>query len=734
VSDFEASLSSHFAALAGKAGLSAGEAAALALRLASGGAPPPLDASALAAAFDAQRAALPSPADSGARLAYLEAACRLLDADALSRAFLLPQPPAAAEEAPQLAAQRLSLDLPAAARAFEGLEGVRRALAPDPSGDAALRAALAASLVRAQHALRGGGAGAGGALRGALLLLLACPSLRDPGWGAELRRLLELLAALPPAHAALAGLALQALPVQALRSLLEALQSFLLAQFYSLFDPSAPYPGSHRLPAALRAALAALAQLHAANEARPAAEALGQHEFACDALNGADWIDPGRGHSLSHLQADYQAWAAAGGGGGGRGGRAAPPPPSAAAFSFAAYPFLYTPATKARMLGFECSLRQQEAFSASLMRSVFDTTACPYCILNVRRSELVADAARELARRAADITKPLKVVFVGEEGVDEGGPTREFFRLLTRTLFSPERGMFAPQGEAGGGGGGGRLLWFAPGGAEAASEADYELAGTVLGLALYNGTLLELSFPRLLYKLLQGGAAGFDDLAEVSPELHRGLCALLATPADQVEQLQLTFSVDYEAGGQRRSAELVPGGAARAVDAAGARAYVAHYADWLLSRSVRKEWAAFRRGFARLVSGPAVRLFRAEELEQLLCGSEELDFSALQAHAQYGEGTNAGDPLATRFWAVAHSLPAAQRKRLLAFVTGSDRVPIGGLAALPFKLQRNGSGDERLPTAHTCFNTLMLPDYSSEEALRDRLLLALENSEGFGLR
>ena len=67
-------------------------------------------------------------------------------------------------------------------------------------------------------------------------------------------------------------------------------------------------------------------------------------------------------------------------------------------------------------------------------------------------------------------------------------------------------------------------------------------------------------------------------------------------------------------------------------------------------------------------------------------------------------------------------------------MTGSDRVPIGGLSALPFKLMRNGDGDERLPTAQTCFHVLLLPQYSNEEVLKDRLLLALDNAEGFGLR
>jgi ubiquitin-protein ligase E3 A len=66
---------------------------------------------------------------------------------------------------------------------------------------------------------------------------------------------------------------------------------------------------------------------------------------------------------------------------------------------------------------------------------------------------------------------------------------------------------------------------------------------------------------------------------------------------------------------------------------------------------------------------------------------------------------------------------------------GSDRVPIKGLGHLtpPFVISRNGSDNKRLPTAHTCFNHLLLPAYQDKDTLRQRLTLAMENAEGFGL-
>ena len=83
-----------------------------------------------------------------------------------------------------------------------------------------------------------------------------------------------------------------------------------------------------------------------------------------------------------------------------------------------------------------------------------------------------------------------------------------------------------------------------------------------------------------------------------------------------------------------------------------------------------------------------------------------------------------------------HTFSYEQKQKLLRFATGSGRAPIGGLSNLlpKFKLQRNGPDSESLPSAATCFSTLLLPEYSSREKLRAKLLLAIENASGFGLQ
>ena len=74
-----------------------------------------------------------------------------------------------------------------------------------------------------------------------------------------------------------------------------------------------------------------------------------------------------------------------------------------------------------------------------------------------------------------------------------------------------------------------------------------------------------------------------------------------------------------------------------------------------------------------------------------------------------------------------------EKKKFLSFVTGCDRAPIDGLGSLTITISNGGSGTNQLPSAHTCFNNLILPNYKNKELLRKKLHIAINYSEGFGL-
>ena len=149
-------------------------------------------------------------------------------------------------------------------------------------------------------------------------------------------------------------------------------------------------------------------------------------------------------------------------------------------------------------------------------------------------------------------------------------------------------------------------------------------------------------------------------------------------------------------------------------------------------------------------------LFEASELELLICGNPLLDFAELEKGTVYDDGYTRDSRVIEDFWAVLHQFDEMEKKKFLKFLTGryyvccaimsfrediliccvdfSDRSPIDGLSKLRFVISRNGDEDTRLPSAHTCFNHMLLPEYSNREVLEKNLRFAISESEGFALR
>lgn len=125
-------------------------------------------------------------------------------------------------------------------------------------------------------------------------------------------------------------------------------------------------------------------------------------------------------------------------------------------------------------------------------------------------------------------------------------------------------------------------------------------------------------------------------------------------------------------------------------------------------------------------------MFQAEELERIICGEQVINFKDLEKAVKY-EGYTLKSPVVKWFWEILHGLSPADKKAFLVFVTGTDRVPIGGLANLKLTVERKGPDAESLPTSHTCSNVLLLPEYSTKLKLKNKLELALKYREGFGL-
>ncbi len=163
-------------------------------------------------------------------------------------------------------------------------------------------------------------------------------------------------------------------------------------------------------------------------------------------------------------------------------------------------------------------------------------------------------------------------------------------------------------------------------------------------------------------------------------------------------------------------------------------AYVSDYIRYLTDVTVRPQYEAFSRGFRRCLHPKSLTLLTSALLQPLVEGQQEIDVEELRQHARY-VGWDASHRTVRDFWGIVSEYDERAKRRLLEFVTASDRVPVGGIKNLQFVVQRNGEEEGEhghLPTAYTCYGTMLLPEYPSQAVLRERLAMALNNAQGFG--
>ncbi|XP_058606651.1 E3 ubiquitin-protein ligase TRIP12 isoform X4 [Onychostoma macrolepis] len=164
---------------------------------------------------------------------------------------------------------------------------------------------------------------------------------------------------------------------------------------------------------------------------------------------------------------------------------------------------------------------------------------------------------------------------------------------------------------------------------------------------------------------------------------------------------------------------------------------------WTLNEGVSRQFESFREGFESVFPLHHLQYFYPEELDQLLCGSksESWDVKTLMECCRPDHGYT-HDSRAVRFlFEVLSSFDAEQQRLFLQFVTGSPRLPVGGFRSLnpPLTIVRKTfesteNPDDFLPSVMTCVNYLKLPDYSSIEIMREKLLIAArEGQQSFHL-
>ncbi|XP_053096715.1 itchy E3 ubiquitin protein ligase b [Pangasianodon hypophthalmus] len=352
--------------------------------------------------------------------------------------------------------------------------------------------------------------------------------------------------------------------------------------------------------------------------------------------------------------------------------------------------------------------------------------------ITVSRKSLFEDSFQQIMSiNPPDLRRRLWIIFPGEEGLDYGGVAREWFFLLSHEVLNPMYCLFEYAGKDN------YCLQINPASSINPDHLKYfRFIGRFIAMALFHGRFIDTGFSLPFYKRILNKPLTLKDLESIDPEFYNSLIWIKDNNIEECG-LEMFFSVDKEILGEITTHELKPDGGNILVTEENKEEYIRLVAEWRLSRGVEEQAQAFFEGFNEVLPQEFLQYFDAKELEVLLCGMQEIDLADWQRNTIYKHYTRTSKQIVW-FWQLVKEMDNEKRMRLLQFVTGTCRLPVGGFNDLmgsngPQKFCIEKTGKENwLPRSHTCFNRLDLPPYKSYEQLKEKVLFAIEETEGFG--
>ncbi|ETN24676.1 hypothetical protein PPTG_00900 [Phytophthora nicotianae INRA-310] len=324
----------------------------------------------------------------------------------------------------------------------------------------------------------------------------------------------------------------------------------------------------------------------------------------------------------------------------------------------------------------------------------------------------------------------LQVNFAGHEDLpsdekDVSGLHRGWMTLLNEKLVDPDVGLFLCTQRSD------QTFFINPQSKLVLGEdhlQHFNAAGRLIGRALLEGSVLNFHLCAPLLKMMLGTPITFGDLEFLDAEIYRNLTWLLDN--DSAESLELDFTVTQRHGNLAQTIELIPAGRNIQVNDDNKFEFADRKFRFMMFECVAPQLASFLKGFYDVVPQRMLLPFNYEELDYLLCGSDEIDIADWRLHTHLALESRQE---VTWFWDVVKEMSRVYQKRLLQLATGCSRVPLVGFQGLTSydgqlcKFTLTDAVGVAYFRSHACHNMLELPYFETKDDLRAALYAALYN-------
>ncbi|KAJ3220520.1 Ubiquitin fusion degradation protein 4 [Clydaea vesicula] len=188
--------------------------------------------------------------------------------------------------------------------------------------------------------------------------------------------------------------------------------------------------------------------------------------------------------------------------------------------------------------------------------------------------------------------------------------------------------------------------------------------------------------------------------------------------------------------------ELITNGKSVSVKMDNLEEYIQLVVDFTVGNGISKQIESFRSGMNLVFNVNDLKCFSILELCLMFGGEQQEDwtYEAIMENIKADHGYTIDSKTIKNLISMMSKFNIIQRRKFLQFVTGSVRLPMGGFKCLKPTLTvvckqvenigECGKIDDYLPSVMTCVNYLKVPDYSSEDIMTERFIVAFEEGQG----
>lgn len=271
----------------------------------------------------------------------------------------------------------------------------------------------------------------------------------------------------------------------------------------------------------------------------------------------------------------------------------------------------------------------------------------------------------------------------------------------------------------------------------------FNALGKFCAKIIIDGLVTGLQYNSLLLHWLTGKSPMLEYLKELDVVMYNSLQWILE---NDISHCDLTFSASYVLFDINHIYDLIENGRNVNVINENKRLYVDCMITWLIRGRYEPACTHFLQAFHSLIPVKYLQHFSVQEIQLLIGGNKEVNVGDIKSTAFYGNGYTQHSEEILWFWKLLSEMNLVMLTQLLLFITGSTCIsPLYNNLNPPLTITKIDIGiaiascDRSvetlplpLPVAHTCFNQLMLPNYSSYEVMKEKLYYAIEHGNGVG--